>query len=110
MPGDGRVYRCGPEIAWVKDMERTILVQEAEGRSWSLQGQEAMIWDLLTLGYSFERVVAFLSVSAADSVEETGGTLLALLQQWEQVGIVQIVELGSPSTSSASPGQGCGHG
>lgn len=90
MTGDGTAaYRCAPDIVWTRDADRTILVGRQRGKSWSLDGPEAAIWDLLALGYRPERIVRFLSVLSAHSWEEARGTLSAVAQGWLDEGIVQ---------------------
>lgn len=87
-----RAYRCAPTIAWVKDATQTILVEEDKGRSWSLQGLEAVIWDLLALGYSLEKITCFLSVLLGSSGEEAEEELFAILHKWEKAGVVCVVK------------------
>jgi hypothetical protein len=82
-------YRCGPAIAWVKDADRTLLVQEEKARSWSLDGVEAVIWDLLVLNYPLKQLTCFLSVLLNASSEEANRTLLAIARKWETAGILQ---------------------
>ena len=90
--GGASTYRCVPTIVWVKDAEQTILVEEEARRSWILRGEEAAIWDWLTLNQSAERIVRFLSVLSGTSVEEARKALATILQGWEKAGVVQIVE------------------
>ena len=90
--GGASTYRCVPTIVWVKDAEQTILIEEAGNHSWILRGEEAAIWDWLTLNHPSERIVHFLSVLSGISTEEAGKALLVILQGWEKAGIVQAVE------------------
>lgn len=85
-------YRCAPTVVWVKDAGQTILVEEAGRNSWILRGEEAAIWDWLTLNHPFERIVRFLSVISGTSADEARKALLAILQRWEKAGIVQTAE------------------
>ncbi len=85
-------YRCAPTIAWVKDATQTILVEEEEGRSWSLQGLEAVIWDLLGLRYSQEKITRFLTVLLGCSGEEAEEELFAIMLKWEKSGVVCVVK------------------
>lgn len=84
-------YRCAPTIAWVKDAGRTILVDQEEARWWAIDGVEAVIWDLFTLGYPIERLTRFLSVLLDESGEEATGRVLAAIAEWEAAGIVQAM-------------------
>ncbi len=85
-------YRCVPTIVWVKDAEQTILIEEAGKHSWILRGEEAAIWDWLTLSHPSERIVRFLSVLSGTSTGEAREALLAILQGWEKAEILQAVE------------------
>jgi hypothetical protein len=81
-------YRCAPAIVWVKDSGQTILVESENERYWIIRGVEAMVWDLLTLNYTFEGIVRFLSVMLKTPVDEATGALRAILQNWENAGIL----------------------
>jgi len=58
----GRVepFRSADGIVWVKDADRTILINEESGETCTLLGVDAAIWDLFCLGYRFECAVHFL--------------------------------------------------
>lgn len=91
MSDDGqRTYRCVPTIAWVKDAGQTLLVEEEAGRTWSLRGVEAAVWDWLSLGYSFDEIVGLLKVLVGASDEEARERLVAMLEGWKQAGIVRL--------------------
>lgn len=85
-------YRCLPTIVWVKDTEQTLLIEKGGKRSWILRGEEAAIWDWLTLNHRSERIVHLLSVLSGASAEEARKALVAILQGWEKAGILQVVE------------------
>lgn len=84
----GASYRCAPAIVWVKDSGQTILVESESERCWIMRGVEAMVWDLLTLNYTFEGIVHFLSVMLEIPVDKASGDLWAILQGWEDAGIL----------------------
>ena len=81
-------YDCAPTVTWVKDASQILVVQREGERCWSLQGVEAVIWDLLTLRYGFAKMVDFLAVLSEDSREAAASTLLATVRHWEEEGIV----------------------
>jgi hypothetical protein len=83
------VYCCAPAIVWVKDAGQTILVEKNTERCWTIDGTEAMVWDLLTLNYTFERMVRFLSVALETRADAAQKVLLAILHGWEELGILQ---------------------
>jgi hypothetical protein len=86
------VYCCAPAVAWVKDTDHTILVEEEKRQAWCLQGMEATVWDLLTLNYTAAGIAGFLAVLWGGSVEEARKALVSVLQDWESAGIVCAVE------------------
>ena len=92
-PG-GWAYRSAPGVVWVKDSAATLVVDPAAGHSWALRGQEAAIWDLLVLGYQFERVARLLAVLGDVAEVEAQTSLLATLQRWEKAGIL-VAEKGN---------------
>ncbi len=81
-------YDCSSAITWVKDATQVIVVQGKGERCWSLQGVDAVIWDLLNLKYDFVRMVDFLATLLEGSRENAAATLMATMQHWEREGIV----------------------
>ena len=81
-------YDCAPTITWVKDASQVIVIEGRGARSWSLQGIEAVIWDLLTLNYGFAGMVDLLAVLLEGSRERAATTLLGTMRRWEEEGIV----------------------
>ena len=63
-------YCCAPSIIWVRDADQTLLVDQETKQSWSLRGVSAVIWDLLTVGYSHQRIVPLLSLRKNESEEQ----------------------------------------
>jgi len=92
MAGRSIVYRSAPGIAWVKDAELTLIVDDERGQSWSLRGLEAAVWDLMTLSHSFAEIVNLVSLLAHCAPDEAASIVTALLHQWEQQGIVRATE------------------
>jgi len=87
-----RTFRCNPAIAWVKDEAQTLLVDEEHGCCWSLRGVQAVIWDLLALGYPIERQIEFLALLEDGPGAEAEKTLATTVQAWHQAGILQPAE------------------
>jgi hypothetical protein len=99
MAGQGLVYRCAPGITWLRDADQILLVDADRGLFWSLGGVAATTWDFLTLGYRCERIVRFLSLILGASKDEAERTLVAVLRDWQDEGIVQAMgddERGQP--------------
>jgi hypothetical protein len=95
-----QIYHCAPSIIWVREPDQTRLIDSAKGISWTLQGVEAAIWDLLVLAYPCQRVVTFLSTLLNVPAEEAKSILLAVLARWRQEGIVEV----SRETRDGEPG------
>jgi len=83
------VYRCAPSIVWTRDEEQTLLI-DGNKRSWTLQGVEATLWDLLVLAYPYQRIVEFFSLLLRIPVDEARSLVLATLRQWQREGIVAV--------------------
>jgi hypothetical protein len=81
-------YDCAPTITWVKDANQVIVIEGRGARCWSLQGIEAIIWDLLSLNYGFARMVDLLAELSEGSRENAVTTLLTTMRHWEEEGIV----------------------
>lgn len=88
------VYRCAPDIVWVKDSGQTILVDGEAGRSWLLSGWKATVWDLLSLGYLAGDIIRFLALLLDVPPETAQGTLVSILDEWEGNGMVCGAERG----------------
>ena len=88
------VYRCAPDIVWVKDAGQTILVNGETGCFWLLSGWKAAVWDLLSLGYIAEEIVRFLALLLDVPPETARGTLLTILDEWQGNGMVCGAEEG----------------
>lgn len=84
------IYRCSPSIVWVKDAHQTMVVDKETGQSWVVRGAEAVVWDLVTVGYSHRRIVWMLFLILSLSVEEGNRILAGVLRQWRDAGIVQV--------------------
>jgi len=83
-------YRCSQSIVWVKDAEQTLMVDKETGQSWAIRGTEAVVWDLLAVGYSHQGIVPLLSLILSHSTDEAESTLTGLLREWREAGIVRF--------------------
>ena len=98
------VYTCAPSIIWVRDADQTLLVDQETKQSWSLRGVSAVIWDLLAVGYSHQRIVPLLSLLISLPVEEVERDLTKVLGKWLDEGIVQA----SREAQDGEPDRQCG--
>ena len=97
------IYRCSPAIVWVRDAGQILLVDREAEQSWSLHDAEAVIWDLLTVGYSYEKITQMLSLTLSLSVEQADRALSDVLRNWRDAGIVQV----SGDDKNGEPGNQC---
>jgi hypothetical protein len=86
------IYRCTPSIVWVRDTGQTLAVDEETGQSWTLRGVEAVVWDLLTVGYAYRRIVTLLALIFSLSTAEAEQTLASLLRRWQETELVRVSE------------------
>lgn len=82
------LYHCSPAIVWVKDAGQTLLVDRETGQSWLLHNMEAVIWDLLIVGYPYEKIIQMISLVLSLSEERVEHTLSGVLRTWQKAGII----------------------
>jgi len=85
-------YRCRESLVWTRERERTLLIDRETGASWTLEGMEATVWDLLVLGYPYPRVAGILRALLSDPAEDAGEVLAETLARWHREGIVEVAE------------------
>ena len=86
------IYRCTSSIVWVRDAGQTLAVDEETGRSWTLRGVEAVVWDLLTVGYAYRRIVLLLSLIFSLPAAAAAQALDSLLRRWREANLIQVFE------------------
>jgi len=86
-PG-GSCYRCSPGIAWVKDADASILVEEESGRAWRLSGLKAAVWDWLVEGYEGARIARFVALARGIPHAEAWLFLETVVEEWAEAGIL----------------------
>jgi hypothetical protein len=96
-------YCCSSNIAWVREAGHILLVDRETGESWSLHDAEEVIWDLLAVGYSYEKIVQILSLTLSLSADQADHTLSDVLRNWRDAGIVQV----SGDIQNGEPGNQC---
>ena len=85
------LYQCSPNIVWVKDAGQTLLVDREGERSWLLHDAAAMMWDLLAVGHSYEKITQMISLILSLPEEQAGRTLASVLGDWQEAGILELV-------------------
>jgi hypothetical protein len=86
-PDPVTVYRPA-HLDYVRDADRTLLVQPDTRLVFVLQGAEAALWSWLTLQYPYARLVAMSAALWVTSEEAAAGKLQAIFQQWVAAGIL----------------------
>jgi len=65
-----RNYHCGPDIGWSVEVCTIILINKLTGAVCNLSYPEAAVWDLISRGYSFDKLVSMLgAISSKDTAE-----------------------------------------
>lgn len=81
-------YHSAPGVVWLRDAEQTIIVDRHCRTVWHLEGTEAVVWDLLELGRSFEHIVRVLSLIAHVSEVHARTSVVSMLERWLDAGIL----------------------
>jgi hypothetical protein len=83
-------YQCAPSIIWATELDQILVIDRERSLSWSIQGVEATIWDLLVAAYPHERIVYFLALLLDVPAMEAEKVLSAAIQSWHDRGILEI--------------------
>ena len=79
-------YSCPTRIRWVRDADQLVLVDEQRRCCQVLRGDEAMLWDWLALGYSYDALVR-QSAAVWETPEQEAAYILAEhLAKWHKHG------------------------
>jgi len=87
-----RRWVCPPEVGWVVETARIVVVHRGTGAAHSLEYPEAAVWDLLSRGYSCERTISMLCAIASLEPRAAEQCVLAAIESWAGSGI--LVETG----------------
>jgi hypothetical protein len=77
-------------ILWVKDQDRTIVVNELTGNAYILVGKEAAIWSWLNLGYGYDSLVEFVANLLKLSILEARRNLRQMLEEWHKLDLLKM--------------------
>lgn len=75
-------------IQWVKEVTVILVVDETGGRSWELHGFEAMLWDLLMLGYTWQRLQEVFGALFMETPGQVDARLISCLRAWLSKGLL----------------------
>ncbi|MBI4473382.1 MAG: hypothetical protein HY646_11995 [Acidobacteria bacterium] len=81
------MYRLAPGVQWSVEA-RGLLVKGAGGKVQFLEYPEAAVWDLISRGYRFDKVVSMVSCIA--SIDQDAGRKLVAesLDKWVNSGLL----------------------
>ena len=88
--GQQVTYCCSPSIAWVKDARQVLVMDKETRQTWTLRGTEAVVWDLLAVGYPYRKIIQMLSLIYSLPVEEARDTLAGVLRKWKNADIIRV--------------------
>lgn len=84
-----RSYRLAPGVRWA--VERSaVKLTDAKGTVRTLRYPEAAVWDLLSRGYAFDKVVSMITHIAA--LDSPGANVLVRtsVEDWAQSGFIEM--------------------
>ncbi len=81
------VFRS-PRLQWVRDIDKTIVIDESNGQVHTLQGLDRMVWSWLTLGYAYPRLVSLLAAALAVPSMDAEQHLATLFLKWTRMGLL----------------------
>jgi hypothetical protein len=73
-------------VHWAQEKDFVLLVDEQNGKSQSLRGSEASVWNWLTLGYAHSRIIHLLTAVLDENPDDAKSKLNGILLQWREQG------------------------
>jgi hypothetical protein len=86
----GVVYRCAPDVFWLRDADQVLLIAPQRGQSWSLCELEAAIWDWLVLDYEYIEIARLVSFLLKTTQNQAQKMLETTLHRWQDAGLIQV--------------------
>jgi hypothetical protein len=83
---------CPETLRWVNDAGQILVIDERRGVTHTLGGDEAAVWDWLTLAYPYPTLVEMLAVLLAQSSNVAAARLEAILAGWQAAGLLELRE------------------
>lgn len=84
-------WRVAPSVVWAREADCVRVIDQRTNSSWRLAEAQAAIWDLLVLGYSSHKTVAFLSDLLCVPTGQAEDLFQATLCRWNAEGIMEVV-------------------
>ena len=79
-----------PTLVWVKDAERSQVVDRESGESWKLDGTAAIVWEWMLAGCSREEICAMLALVESVSARDAEAMLARIVQEWRDSGLCSM--------------------
>ena len=90
MPNDSFHHlRLPDSVFWVRDKNRTIVIDIENQHTLALHGLNEAIWGWLTLDYSYQRILQFVKTVLETDLESAEKVLLNALRNWVATGILE---------------------
>ncbi len=88
-------YLCpAPSVTWVTEQRCTLVMNEENMAVFQMTSLGEVLWDCLVQGFSYSRMVRILAEMRGDTFASTVGTVAAILREWRELGLVQVLEEG----------------
>lgn len=81
-------YQCSPGVVWAVEMDGITLLNPSTGAVCSLGYPQAAIWDLISRGYSTDRLLRVISALASLEPNETDRLVHESLEDWTKAGFL----------------------
>ena len=90
MPNESfRNLRLADSVFWVRDKNRTIVIDIENQYTLALHGVNQAIWGWLILDYSYQRILRFVKTALESDLESAEKVLLNALKNWVAAGILE---------------------
>lgn len=81
-------YQCTPHTRWAVEVWGIVLIHLKTGIVCRLNYPQAAVWDLLTHGYSYDRLVRMLTAITSLQADEVEKLLAESLENWVDAGFL----------------------
>jgi hypothetical protein len=83
-----RIYQTPAWIQWCVDAKQVIVVDQSIGKSFTLRGLQASIWNWLTLGYERSRITEFVSITQNQTLVKSDQLVVSTVSDWIANGLL----------------------
>ncbi len=81
-------WRFAPQVTWAVDLAGITVIHSATGCVASLEYHEAALWDLLSRGYSYDRLIALVCAIASLEPQDAEQWVLTTTKEWTEAGLL----------------------